>query len=220
MCRAFLVLAAATVLLTGCHAYWGGGSSASDYAPTVTATYDPTAADEQAMANVRAAIPAIEAWYADHGTYKGMTVAALTSDYDRTIGDSVRLVGPLTKDLFCVESTVGSATWRKAGPAGLVEGGYCPDTMSGNAAPPATPSYGDPQTDLRTAVPAIEAWYVDHGKYAGMTTEQLRAQYDYGIPSGIRVVRATKKAYCVETTVEGDPWSYWGPRRGFRHAGC
>jgi hypothetical protein len=220
MRRGFLVLAAATLLLTGCHEYWGGGAGASDYTATATLTYDPTAADEKASSNVRAAIPAIEAWKADHGTYKGMTVAALNRDYDRTIGDSVRLVGPLTKDLYCVESSVGSAAWHKGGPAGLVEGGHCPDTTIANAAPPAPPSYGDPQTDLRAAVPAIEAWYIDHGKYAGMTIDQLRAQYDYGIPSGIRVVQATKKAYCVETTAKGDTWSYWGPRRGFRHGGC
>jgi len=222
MRRGFLVLAAATLLLTGCHEYWGGSGSAEP--ATTVASYsvepDPRLADEQAMANVRAAIPAIEAWRADHGTYKGMTVAKLNQDYDRTIGDGVRLVGPLTKDMYCVDSSVGSATWHKAGRAGLVEGGFCPDTTRANAVPPTRPSYGDPQTDLRAAVPAIEAWYVDHGKYAGMTIDQLRAQYDYGIPSGIRVVRATKKAYCVETTVKGDTWSYWGPRGGFRHGGC
>ena len=216
----FLVLAAAALLLTGCHEYWGGGVGGSDYTATGTATYDPTLADEQAQTNVRAAIPAIEAWNADHGTYKGMTVAALNSDYDRTIGDSVRLVGPLTNDTYCVESSVGNATWHKGGPAGLVESGFCADATGANAVPPAPPSYGDPQTDLRAAVPAIEAWYIDHGKYAGMTIDQLRAQYDYGIPSGILVARATRRSYCVESTANGDTWSYGGPRRGFRHGGC
>jgi hypothetical protein len=219
MGRGFLFLAAATLLLTGCHGYWGGGSSASDYGPTVTATYDPTLADEQAMANVRAAIPAIEAWNADHGSYRGMTVGRL-KQYDETIGDSIRILRRLPKDLYCVESTVGTATWHKLGPAGEIDSGFCPDQVNVGAAPPPRASSGDAQTDLRSAVPAIEAWYADHGKYAGMTTEQLRLQYDYGIPSSIRVVRATKTAYCVETTVEGDTWSYWGPRRGFRHGGC
>ena len=228
MRRGFLVFAAATLVLTGCHEYWGGSASDSGGPAKTVASYyvetvDPTAADEEALTNVRAAIPAIEAWNADHGTYKGMTVAALNSEYDRAIGDRVRLVGPLTKGVYCVESTVGSATWHKAGPGGLVESGSCAgaDRGAGTAAqPPPRPSYGDPQTDLRTAVPAIEAWYIDHGKYAGMTIEQLRAQYDYGIPSDIRVVRATKKSYCIETTVKGDTWSYVGPRKGFRHTGC
>jgi hypothetical protein len=226
MRRGFLVLAATTLLLTGCHEYLGGSASGSGEAAKTVASYavepvDPTAADQEALTNVRAAIPAIEAWNADHGTYKGMTEAALNGDYDRTIGDSVRLVGPLTKDVYCVESTVGSATWHKAGPRGLVESGSCADTNAGGAAPPPPrPSYGDPQTDLRAAVPAIEAWHIDHGRYAGMTIDQLRTQYDYGIPSGIRVVRATTKTYCVETTVKGDTWSYVGPRKGFRHTRC
>ena len=220
MRRGLFVAAAAVLLLTGCHEYWGAGASGSEGTATATAAYDPLLTDEQAQTNVRAAIPAIEAWSADHGTYKGMTVAALNSEYDRSIGDSVRLVGPLTKETYCVESSVGSATWHKAGPAGIVDSGFCADATGANAAPPPPPSYGDAQTDLRAAVPAIEAWYVDHGEYAGMTIAQVRAQYDYGIPSGIRVVRATKKAYCVETTVKGDTWSYSGPRQGLRHGGC
>jgi hypothetical protein len=160
MRRGFLVLAGAALLLSGCHEFWGGGANDSDYAPapTVTVTSDPTLADEQAQANVRAAIPAIEAWKADHGTYKGMTVAALNRDYDRTIGDRVRLAGPLSKEMYCVESTVESATWRKAGPAAIVESGLCADATGANAVPPAPPSYGHAQTDLRAAVPAIEAW--------------------------------------------------------------
>ena len=38
------------------------------------------AADSSAKANVRAALPAVEAFYADNGTYTGMTVAALQLD--------------------------------------------------------------------------------------------------------------------------------------------
>jgi hypothetical protein len=221
MRRSFLAAAAALLLLSGCHEYWGSASSGDSLSSsgTATATYDPTADDQEAQRNVRAAIPAIEAWHAEHGTYRGMTVPALNSEYDRTIGDNIRLVGPLTKDMYCVESSVGTATWRKAGPGGLVEGGFCGDT-SAAAPPPPRRSSGDPQTDLRSAVPAIEAWYADHGRYTGMTVDQLRAEYDYGVSSGIRIVNATKKSYCVEATVNGDTWSYWGPRTGFRHAGC
>ena len=35
-----------------------------------------------AQANVRSAIPAVEAFYADHGTYVGMTLAKLKASYD------------------------------------------------------------------------------------------------------------------------------------------
>jgi hypothetical protein len=220
MRRGFLAAAAALLLLTGCHEYWGGASSGSSESwGTATATYDPTADDQEAQRNVRAAIPAIEAWNADHGSYKAMTVARLRQ-YDTTIGDSIRLIGPLPNDLYCVESTVGTATWHKLGPAGEIESGFCPDSANASAVPPPRASSGDAQTDLRSAVPAIEAWYADHGRYTGMTVDQLRAEYDYGIPSGIRIVDATKKSYCAEATVNGDMWSYRGPRAGFRHAGC
>ncbi len=218
MRRGFLAAAAALLVLTGCHEYWGTGSSSgsSSSSGTATATYDPTAADQEAQRNVRSAIPAIEAWYADHGTYKGMTVAALHAQYDAGIGDDIHFVGPLNTETYCVESTVGAAAWHKEGPAGIVESGYCADKV---AAPP-PPSTGNAEADLRNAVPAIEAWQLDHGTYAGMTVAELRAQYDNGIPSGVRVVRARKKSYCVESTAGGETWSYWGPRTGFRHGGC
>jgi hypothetical protein len=215
----FLAAAAALLLLSGCHEYWGsaGSGDSSSSSGTATATYDPTADDQEAQRNVRAAIPAIEAWHAEHGTYRGMTVPALNSEYDRTIGDNIRLVGPLTKDMYCVESLVGNAAWHKDGPAGIVDSGYCADAV----APPSPPSYGEPQTNLLNAVPAIEAWNLDHGTYAGMTIAKLRARYDSLVPSRqLRIVRAGKKSYCVEATVDGDTWSYWGPRTGFRHAGC
>jgi hypothetical protein len=217
--RGFLAAAAALLLLTGCHELWGSSNSSggsSSASGTATATYDPTAADQKALDNVRAAIPAIEAWHADHGTYKGMTVGALRDEYDTSIAGSIRFVGPLNKETYCVESAVGAAAWHKEGPAGIVDSGYCSDRV---AAPP-PPSTGNAQADLRNAVPAIEAWRLDHGTYAGMTVAELRAQYDNGIPSGVRVVRAGKKSYCVESTAAGETWSYWGPRTGFRHGGC
>jgi hypothetical protein len=76
------------------------------------------------------------------------------------------------------------------------------------------------QSNLRNSVPAIEAWYADHGTYAGMTVDKLRTQYDYGISLDLKIVRATKKAYCVESSVAGETWSYVGPARGFASGGC
>jgi hypothetical protein len=76
------------------------------------------------------------------------------------------------------------------------------------------------QSNLRNSVPAIEAWYADHGTYAGMTVNKLRTQYDYGISFDLQIVRATKRAYCVESTIAGETWSYVGPSRGFASSGC
>jgi hypothetical protein len=194
-------------LLTGC--FFLPGAGWSDYSSSDV---------EQAQSNVRAAIPAMEAWYAEHGTYAGLTLERLRQDYDPQLPD-VTLVGPLNRKTYCVESTAGGVSYFKPGPAADILEGQCGDAVPEPVPPPPPLSY-DPQTNLRTAIPAIEAWRADHETYAGMTLQELRAQYDYGIPLELRIVRAGKKSYCAESTVGGDTWSYWGPRAGFVPGGC
>lgn len=53
-----------------------------------------------------------------------------------------------------------------------------------------------------------------------MTVNKLRTQYDYGISLDVKIVQATKKAYCVESSVAGETWSYVGPARGYVSGGC
>lgn len=77
-----------------------------------------------AQANVRASIPALEAYWADNGTYAGATAEGLRSTYDAGI-PAVRLVGPLNRRTYCVESTVGSSSYSKRGPAGYIVPGGC-----------------------------------------------------------------------------------------------
>jgi type IV pilus assembly protein PilA len=60
------------------------------------------AANRAAAANVRAALPAVEAFYADNGTYTGMDIAAL-----KTIDAGVSLaavVVPAGGATYCVQS--------------------------------------------------------------------------------------------------------------------
>jgi hypothetical protein len=73
-------LLAALFLLTGCHELWGDSSSSSE-SSTSTLGYASAADIEAAQANVRASIPAIEAWHADHGTYAGLTLDDLVQQY-------------------------------------------------------------------------------------------------------------------------------------------
>lgn len=75
------------------------------------------------------------------------------------------------------------------------------------------------KSNVRASIPAIEAWNADHGTYAGMTVRELRVKYDYGIPD-VKIVKASKSAYCVESTAGGETWSYRGPTRGFVAGGC
>ena len=72
-----------------------------------------------AGANVRAAVPSVEAYYADQpgGTYVGMDLTAL-----QAIDSGIKILDPgrdaahaamQTVNKYCVESTVGGKTWHK-----------------------------------------------------------------------------------------------------------
>lgn len=67
-----------------------------------------------AKANVRAAIPAVEAYNADNSRgYSGMDLTDLQT-YDQGVKNiTVVSATPVT---YCVQSVVGTKTWRKNGP--------------------------------------------------------------------------------------------------------
>ncbi len=77
-----------------------------------------------AQANVRAAIPGMEGYNADHGGYSGVTSAVLQASYDAGI-KNIR-VKTATATNYCMDSTVGSAVFKKAGPGAPITSGACP----------------------------------------------------------------------------------------------
>jgi type IV pilus assembly protein PilA len=77
-----------------------------------------------AQANVRASVPAIEAYYADNNTYAGATLSYLQTTYDAGIKNI--LVQSATSTTYCIQSTVGSETWNKSGPGSDILSGACP----------------------------------------------------------------------------------------------
>jgi prepilin-type N-terminal cleavage/methylation domain-containing protein len=79
--------------------------------------------DATAQPNIRAAIPAIEAFRGDEGTYSGMMLVALESQYSPGI-DGIFVVSAGTST-YCVSASVGEATWYKAGPAGSITETAC-----------------------------------------------------------------------------------------------
>jgi type IV pilus assembly protein PilA len=86
------------------------------------------ASDSAAKANVRAVIPAVEAFFADFGAttgYSGMTTAFLQSNYDQAIDPAKISVISATSTTYCVQSVVGGNTWKKAGPASDIVSGAC-----------------------------------------------------------------------------------------------
>ncbi len=79
--------------------------------------------DAVAKANVRSAVPAVEAYRVDNGTYVGMTVAAL-----QTIDSGLKLgtVGLVSASTFCIDATVNGRTWNMPGPGAPIALGTCP----------------------------------------------------------------------------------------------
>ena len=68
-----------------------------------------------AKANVRAAIPAVEAYNADNSKgYSGMTLAKLTA-YDQGV-KNVTILGTPNQVSYCITSQVGTKQWYKRGP--------------------------------------------------------------------------------------------------------
>jgi type IV pilus assembly protein PilA len=82
-----------------------------------------------AGADLRAAVPSVEAWFSDHGTYAGMTVAALKASYDQSLNPSIISLGTLSATTYCVQAKSPNdqtKTAAKNGPsAQIVIGGVC-----------------------------------------------------------------------------------------------
>jgi type IV pilus assembly protein PilA len=78
-----------------------------------------------AQANVRAAVPGMEAFNADHATgYVGVTLAKLRASYDAGINNVT--VRAASQGGYCLENTSpGTVTYHKSGPSGDIKSGSC-----------------------------------------------------------------------------------------------
>jgi len=72
------------------------------------------ASNNAAKANLRAALPAAEAYYADNSTYATMTKPLLVA-IDSGISDSLT-VASATATTYCLADTVGGKNWSVLGP--------------------------------------------------------------------------------------------------------
>ena len=98
--------------------------------PTRDAIVERTPKDYRAVAdassaqtNVRAAVPALEAYRADTGSYAGATGQRLRADYDAGVR-GISIIGAAA-NTYCIESTVGSAAFHKSGPNAEIAKGHC-----------------------------------------------------------------------------------------------
>ena len=79
-------------------------------------SFKDRANDAAAKANVRAAIPAVEAYNSDNTSgYTGMTLSTLIS-YDAGLNVQGLTVGTANSVTYCISAVVGGKTWYKNGP--------------------------------------------------------------------------------------------------------
>jgi type IV pilus assembly protein PilA len=80
------------------------------------------ATDATAKANLRAALPSVEAYYTDNKTYAGLTVSILRTQYDQGLSPDVAINNPadLTSSSYCLVSTDRSETFWIHGPGGSI----------------------------------------------------------------------------------------------------
>ncbi len=78
-----------------------------------------------AKANVRAAVPGMEAFNADHATgYSGVTLTKLQQSYDAGIKNISIVRANITS--YCIQNTSpGTVTYHKGGPSGDIVSGVC-----------------------------------------------------------------------------------------------
>ena len=66
------------------------------------------------------------------------------------------------------------------------------------------------QANVRSSIPAVEAYFADNNSYAGATLAYLQTTYDQGIKN-IVIQSATATTYCVESTVGAETFKKSGP---------
>jgi type IV pilus assembly protein PilA len=88
-------------------------------------TFRGRANKSAAQANVRAAVPGMEAYNADHATgYVGVSLPKLQGSYDAGIKNVT--IRAATNGGYCLENTVpGTVTYHKSGPSGDIKTGSC-----------------------------------------------------------------------------------------------
>jgi hypothetical protein len=86
-------------------------------------TFDRDSSRDRAEAEVRSAVPAAEAYYADHGTYEGMTLDALRR-LDVALNPQLRVASADTSG-YCIDFRSGEGAAHTDGPGGEVADGPC-----------------------------------------------------------------------------------------------
>jgi hypothetical protein len=90
------------------------------------ATLSPTESAVAAMQNVQISQPAIEAYFASHSSYVGMTAAELQAAGGGAALPAGFSVGWVDATRYCVEDAAAGGTAYLVGPSGSPAVGSCP----------------------------------------------------------------------------------------------
>ena len=66
------------------------------------------------------------------------------------------------------------------------------------------------QANVRSSIPAIEAYFADNNSYSGATLAYLQTTYDQGVKN-ITIQSATATTYCVQSVVGAETFKKSGP---------
>ena len=80
--------------------------------------------DAAARGQLRQAGEAADAYRAEHGSYAGLSTAAL-GRLDEELGTSGYQVRSVSAKTYCFEKTAGGRTWHLAAPSGELQRGRC-----------------------------------------------------------------------------------------------
>ena len=75
------------------------------------------------------------------------------------------------------------------------------------------------QANVRSSIPAVEAYFADNNTYAGATLAYLQTTYDQGVKN-IVIQSATATTYCVESVVGAETFKKSGPGADIVSGAC
>ena len=88
------------------------------------------ARESVARSELKAALPAIESYHLELGTYAGLSSDVLRAVYDSTLAPGLSF-GWASGSSYCVALAAGGHTAHVIGPSGSPESGGCPDAPPG-----------------------------------------------------------------------------------------
>jgi type IV pilus assembly protein PilA len=75
------------------------------------------------------------------------------------------------------------------------------------------------QANVRSSIPAVEAYFADNDTYAGVTLPYLQTTYDQGVKK-IVIQSASSTTYCVQSTVGAETFKKNGPGADIVSGAC